>query len=114
MKANEVNQIIAEYMGLKVLTPQQWSERIIIEKGEICSDSIKIQYSLSLDRLVCVWEKISDNSFLNVNISSDSSTYEVYFTDLNDEIVAIYESDSCEAISLTAAVATAKVILKIQ
>ena len=58
MKTEEANKIIAEFMGWTVLTPKEWSEKEWIDKGEICSDSIKIKYSISLDALVPVWEKL--------------------------------------------------------
>jgi len=58
MTITEANKIIAEYLGWKVLTPKEWSERLLIEKNEICSNSPKINFSKSIDMMIPIWQKL--------------------------------------------------------
>ena len=115
MSDDEVNKIIAEFMGLEVLDPTDWSQRNRITKSQICSDSIKMQYHLSLDELVPVWEKLHGvDGFYDMRLSG--YYYPGYIVTL-ELIEGKFHSgkagDKKDSIQQAAAHATAKAIMEL-
>lgn len=104
MNDNEVNKIIAEFMGVP------WCP---------CNDGFKVEahdlhpkYTESLDALVPVWDKLGGKTGIDITIQNDGiDCLEKYQVKLDSDFIV--ESSWYKTIQQAAAHATAKAILEI-
>lgn len=116
MNDNEVNDIIAEYMGLKVLEHAHLLGRdtrtmlvkVVSGNRFVGSTYDAIVYTKSLDELIPVWEKLKENEGFRIDIWSvkDQFKCKIYPN--------TYHPKDSDSLQQSAAYTTAKAIQELK
>lgn len=111
MTDNEVNKIIAKFMGYKVLEVDAFD--IKIHNAEKSLVRYIALYTKSLDELVPVWEKLEKYFIIEINRNDIKNYYRLTYPRIKIDGLEIDEMPIKGTIQQSAAIATAKAIQEI-